>query len=133
MRRIIFCPDESNISEASILAKENNLPINIGLFEGIENLNFDKSKVQVLEVPENNYVLYNENAKNHFHQVIVYENDFILFNKNILLKVDEIEYKPILCEKHKVRFLIFEKTNGIKNCNIIQNTNILESFSYNVD
>jgi hypothetical protein len=133
MRRIIFCPDESNISQASILAKENNLPINIGLFEGIENLNFDKSKVQVLEVPENNYILYNENAKNHFHQVIVYENDFILFNKNILLKVDEIEYKPILCEKHKVRFLIFEKTNGIKNCNIIQNTNILESFTYNVD
>ncbi len=133
MRRIIFCPTEVDIPEASILAKDNNLPINIGLFEGIENLNFDKSKVQILEVPENNYTLYNENAKNNFHQVIIYENDFILFNKSISLKIDEIEYKPMLCEKHKVRFLIFEKTNGIKNCNIIQNNNILESFSYNVN
>jgi len=63
----------------------------------------------------------------------MYENDFILFNKDILLEVNKVEYRPILCEKHKARFLILENLSGIKNCNIIQNNNILESFSYNVD
>jgi hypothetical protein len=133
MRRIIFCPNESNIAEAQILAKDNNLPVNIGLFDGIKNLDFDRTKSQVLEVPENNYIFYNKNAKKHFHQVVSYENDFISFNKDILLEVNKVEYRPILCEKHKARFLILENLSGIKNCNIIQNNNILESFSYNVD
>jgi hypothetical protein len=133
MRRIIFCPNKSNIAEAQILAKDNNLPVNIGLFEGIKDLDFDQTKVQILEVPENNYILYNERAKNNFHQVIVYENDFITFSQDILLQVNEFEYNPMLCEKHKVKFLILEKDNGLKNCSIIQNNSILESFSYNVD
>lgn len=133
MRRIIFCPSKTDINEAQISARDNNLPINIGIFEGIKDLDFDQTKVQVLEVPENNYILYNERAKNNFHQVIVYENDFITFSQDILLQVNEFEYNPMLCEKHKVKFLILEKDNGLKNCSIIQNNSILESFSYNVD
>jgi hypothetical protein len=133
MRRIIFCPSKADISEAQVYARDNNLPINIGIFEGIKDLDFDQTKVQVLEVPENNYILYNEKAKNNFHQVIIYENDFITLSRDILLQINEFEYKPMLCEKHKVKFLILEKLNGLKNCSIIQNNNILESFSYNVD
>ena len=132
MRRIIFCPNESLIPEAEILAKKNNLPINIGLFEEIEDLSFDQKKTQILEVPEKKNLLYLETCANHFHTNIWYENDFVALKNQIVLNIDNIEFKPVLAEKHKVHFLILEKTTGNKKCSIISNNKILESFNYDV-
>jgi hypothetical protein len=132
MRRIIFCPNESLLPEAEILAKENNLLINIGLFEEIENLSFNQSKTQILEVPENNNLSYFQTCANHFHTNIWYENDFITLKNQIVLNIDNVEFQPVLAEKHKVHFLILEKTTGNKKCSIISNNKILESFNYDV-
>ena len=132
MRRIIFCPNESLIPEAEILAKKNNLPINIGLFEEIEDLSFDQKKTQILEVPEKKNLLYLETCANHFHTNIWYENDFVALKNQIVLNIDNIEFNPVLAEKHKVHFLILEKTTGNKKCSIISNNKILESFNYDV-
>jgi hypothetical protein len=133
MRRIIFCPSEFDIPEASVIAKKTNLPINIGMFEQIEHIAFDKTKIQVIEVPEIKKLSYNKKVKKNFHQNVVYQNDFISLNKSIILKIDNIEYSPILCEKHKVNFLVLETVDGIKNCDIMQNNNKLESFNYEVN
>lgn len=132
MRRVIFCPNESLLSEAEILSKKNNLPINIGLFEEIEDLSFDHGKIQILEVPEKNNLFYFQTCANHFHTNIWYENDFIELKNKTVLNIDDIEFKPVLAEKHKVHFLILEKTTGNKKCSIISNNKILESFNYDV-
>ena len=114
MRRVIFCPNESFLPEAEILSKKNNLPINIGLFEDIENLSFDQGKTQVLEVPEKNNLSYFQNCSNHFHTNIWYENDFTVLKNKVVLSIDDVEFQPVLAEKHKVHFLILEKTIGNK-------------------
>jgi hypothetical protein len=133
MRRIIFCPNESNISEAEDIAKKTNLPINIGIFEQIEELDFDKKKTQVLEIPEIRYVSYKQQCANYFHQTISYYNDFSLLKNRVSLIIDNINYQPVLAENHKVRFLILENTLGNKKCNIVDiNNKILESFNYDV-
>lgn len=132
MRRVIFCPDESFIPEAEILAKKNNLPISIGLFEEIKNLSFDQEKIQILEVPEKNNLFYFQTCSNHFHTNIWYENDFITLKNKIVLNIDNVEFQPVLAEKHKVHFLILEKEIGNKKCSIISNNKILESFNYDV-
>ena len=133
MRRIIFCPNESNMSEAEDIAKKTNLPINIGVFDGIEELDFDKEKTQVLEIPEIRYIYYKQECANYFHQTISYYNDFSLLKNKVSLIIDNIKYQPVLAENHKVRFLIFENTLGNKKCNIVDNYNkILESFNYDV-
>ena len=133
MRRIIFCPNEFNMPEAEDIAKKTNLPINIGVFNGIEELDFDKEKTQVLEVPEIRYISYKKQCSNYFHQSISYYNDFFLLKNKVSLIINDIKYQPILAENHKVRFLIFENIIGNKKCNIIDNDNkILESFNYDV-
>lgn len=132
MRRIIFCPSESQLPEAELFAKENNLPINVGIFDQIEKIIFDKTKVQVIEVPEVKYVKYDEKVKSGFHQIVIYENDFLCLNRDIFLEIDGIHHKPVLLEKHKTRFLVLETQNGAKDCKIIQDNKVLESFNYDV-
>jgi hypothetical protein len=132
MRRVIFCPNESLIPEAEILSKKNNLPINIGLFEEIEDLSFDQGKTQILEVPEKNNLFYFQTCANHFHTNIWYENDFIALKNQTVLNIDDVEFQPVLAEKHKVHFLILESIIGNKKCSIISNNKIVESFNYDV-
>jgi hypothetical protein len=133
MRRIIFCPSEFDIPEAQGLAKKTNLPINIGIFEQIEELDFNKGQTQVLEIPEIRYISYKKECANYFHQTISYYNDFSLLKNKVYLIIDNIKHQPVLAENHKVRFLIFENTLGNKKCNIVDNENkILESFNYDV-
>jgi hypothetical protein len=133
MRRIVFCPSEFDFPEAEMLAKKTNLPINIGIFEQIKELDFDKKKTQVLEIPEIRYVSYKQQCANYFHQTISYYNDFSLLKNKVSLIIDNINYQPVLAENHKVRFLILENTLGNKKCNIVDiNNKILESFNYDV-
>jgi hypothetical protein len=133
MRRIIFCPKESDISEAKILSKKTNLPINIGLFEGINGLDFNQEKVQVLEVPELNNIFYSKNCIKNFHQSILYENDFFILKDKIALIINGIKHTPLISEKHKAHFVIFENIIGNKKCSIVIDDKILESFSYDVN
>jgi hypothetical protein len=132
MRRIIFCPSESNFPEAEVLAKKTNLPINIGIFEEIKNLDFDQEKVQVIEVPELNAVFYRKNCSSNFHHSIFYENDFFILKNKIALIINGIKHLPVMAEKHKVRFVVFEKNIGNTECNIVLDDKILESFDYHV-
>jgi hypothetical protein len=132
MRRVVYCPSEVMLEDASELAKQNGLPINIGIFEGIKNIEFDPNKVQVLEVPEHKFVVFLQNVKNNYHQNINYYNDYVKFDKLITLSINNKNYYPILIEKHKIKFIINELEIGNKYCNIIFNNQILESFEYNV-
>lgn len=133
MKRVVFCPSEDMIEEASILAKKNNLPINIGLCKDIEDAKSTFDKVEIIEVPEFKNFFYLQNVKQFFHQNIVYNNDYIIFNKNIKLVINSNLYEPILVEKHSARFCIYSPQIGKKSCKIIADSEELESFEYYVN
>lgn len=132
MRRVVYCPDDSYIDQATVLAKQNNLPINIGIFDEVKNTTLPTDTVKVLEIPEEVNLYFDEKVKQGFHQNIVYINDFIKFNKNLLLFVNDILYNPLLMEKHKAIYNIYESSIENKICKIYYNNKIIESFEYNV-
>lgn len=132
MRRVIYCEDDSYMDQAVVLAKQNNLPINVGYFDEIKKCTLSDDKVQILEIPEENNLFYYPSVRKNFHQNIVYVNDFIKFNNFLLLSINDVLYKPILVEKHKAIYNIYETSIGVKNCKIDYNDQILESFEYNV-
>jgi hypothetical protein len=132
MRRVIYCPAETLLSEANDLAKNSQLPINVGEFEELINLDFDRNIVQVLEVPETKQTSYLKEVKNGFHQKINYLNDFVVFNKNFYILINDKKYFPTIIEKHKLKFVIEETQVCIKNAKIIENKETIEEFEYNV-
>jgi len=132
MRRVIYCPSEKNLDEASCIAKYSFLPINIGDFEGSEGLFFDRNITQILEIPEFNDVSYKENVENNFHQNVNYINDFVSFNKNCKLLIDNKCHEAILIEKNRIKFLFEEKEVGKKIAKIVINNTVMKEFRYNV-
>jgi hypothetical protein len=132
MRRVIYCPTEALLSEANILAKNSQLPINVGEFEELVDLDFDRSIVQILEVPEIKQTSYLKEVKNGFHQKINCLNDFVVFNKDFYILIGNKKYFPTIIEKHKLKFVIQEKEIGIKSAKIINNNEKIEEFEYNV-
>lgn len=132
MRRVIYCPAEKLLSEANDLAKNSQLPINVGEFEELVNLDFDRNIVQVLEVPEIKQTSYLKEVKNGFHQKINYLNDFVIFNKDFYILINNKKYFPIIIEKHKLKFVIEETQIGVKSAKIIGNKETIEEFEYNV-
>lgn len=133
MKRVVFCPSEDLIDQASVLAKKNNLPINIGLCKDIENSKSSFDVVEIIEVPEFREFFYLQNVKQNFHQNITYNNDYITFNKNIQLLINNNQYEPVLVEKHRAKFSIYESESGTKSCKIATDGEELESFEYYVN
>lgn len=132
MRRIIYCPDESMFSVAKEMAVETKLPINIGDFEEIYELVFDRRKVQILNVPEHRYFDFIPHVDIGLHQNVMYYNDFISIEKNIILCINGIDYLPSYEEKNKAKFTILEDSAGFKECIIKFDKENIGSFSYEV-
>ncbi len=132
MRRVIYCPAEALLSEANDLAKKSQLPINVGEFEELVDLDFDRNVVQILEVPEIKQTSYFKEVKNGFHQKINCLNDFVVFNKDFYILIGNKKYFPIIIEKHKLKFVIEETQIGVKSAKIIGNKKTVEEFEYNV-
>lgn len=133
MRRVVFCPSEEFLEEAILLAKNNALQINVGISENIKNLNFNKDLVQVIKIPEIRDLVFEPNVDVFFHQRIDYLSDYVTFNKFTTLTINNNVYKPLIAEKHRVIFSIYETTIGKKNCYITNNDEILEEFEYSVN
>jgi hypothetical protein len=132
MRRVIYCPSENELDEASRLAKYSFLPINIGDFDGSESLVFNREITQTLEIPEYNDVSYKKDVENNFHQNVNYINDFVSFNKNYKLLIDNRYYKPILVERNRIKFSFEEKEVGEKIAKIVIDDTVMKEFKYNV-
>jgi hypothetical protein len=104
MRRVIYCPSEEFLEEASILAKDSHLPINIGGSEELDLLDFDKEKTQIVLIPELNNISYLKNISKGFHQVIIINNDYTTFTKNMNIHFENNCIRPSILEKHYARF-----------------------------
>ena len=105
MRRVIYCPSEKFLDEAVKISKVSNLQIMIGECEDSKSLSFDRNQVQVILIPDQYGLYYQNNVKKNFHQIVSYYNDYTEFTKNIILKTKEKEIKPHILEKHFVKFI----------------------------
>lgn len=56
MERVIYCPDDSKLDEANELARDQFLPIIVGDSQRLSDLRFDRSKVQIVFIPEHQYL-----------------------------------------------------------------------------
>lgn len=78
MDRLVYCNSEESLEEAIKLAEEWRLPIQIGDSGRTENLDFDRTKVSVIQIPIHNcFSDFPEIVKPMAPFVLHYFNDFI--------------------------------------------------------
>jgi hypothetical protein len=105
MRRVVYCPSQEFLSEAEKISKDSNLPINIGESLELSYLDFDRSIIQIVCIPEVDKVFFSKNVQKNFHQIIRIYDDFSEFNKSIYIDFNKQKIKPNILEKHYVKFL----------------------------
>lgn len=76
MDRVIFCPDESCIESAELLARSWALPVQIGHSARTSSIDFDETKVSVLTIPVDNFVDYLSPIAVNELFVFTYVDDF---------------------------------------------------------
>lgn len=131
MRRVIFCPSENHLEEASSLSKDSHLPINVGSSEELDLLDFDREKVQIILVPEIDNINYFESVKKGFHQVVIFNNDFVTFTKNMHIIFENNVIKPNILENHHSKFFFLCNNVG-KFEAILFDSKELRKFDFNV-
>jgi hypothetical protein len=132
MRRIIFCPNEDFVDEATELSKRTLLQIQIGESQTTENINFNREIVSVVSIPSKNQVVYKSSVENSFHQIVNYHNDFILFDDSVHIKSMNNSIYPIVLEKHYARFAYVCNSHGRNSFDIVFNDRVMESLVFDV-
>lgn len=134
MERVIYCPDESLIDEAGVISKIHKLPILVGENDKTKLLDFERSTVQVLQIPSRKELIISNNEISlGFHQVVIYINEFFELKNNIKLFINNIEISPLYEEKFKVKYLIECTTIGKYFGKITINNEQIEEFNFVVN
>ncbi len=134
MDRIIYCPNESMIQEAEELSAKYKRNILIGDNSNTKKLEFNRDKVQLLNIPRVDRVsVMHEKIVSGAHQSITYENEFFVLKNNTKLFVNSILIKSLYEEKHKVKFLFNEYKTGTNVFEITVNGHVEKSGDFYVD
>ena len=134
MERRVYCPSQVDLAQAELLAKSCKLPILIGDSESTQNLSFDRSQVQIIQIPIFNYFIFNDfNIKLGFHQNFIYVNEFFELINNVSLFINDDEIKPAYQEKHKIKFSYCCNNYGNHFGKIFLNKELVEEFEFNVN
>jgi len=131
MQRLIYCPDNEKLEEASNLSKKLSLPIVVGESESISFVDFDKNSVSVLIVPEKNQIRFIENIKQGLHQSVRYTNEFADLN-SAALKDGDLEILPTIKEKHYCQFVYPCNNVGSRSFSVLVGGVVLEERNYSV-
>lgn len=109
MRRVIFVSNEQEVEKATHLSKSTKLPIQIGDSKLTANLDFDRGKTQILEIP----IVKEISCHTIVHSQITFycdiTNEWLDFLKsNVCLIVRNeknlYQFSPRLREVNHVRF-----------------------------
>jgi hypothetical protein len=133
MNRLIYCPSDDFVEEASALSKKNYLQILVGDNDYTKNLDFNRGKVSVISVPENKSCSFNTSVKKGFHQNIIYKNEFCIIKNNVNLFINDELIKPMYEERHVAKFVYLCEYGGDHSCKIIVDEKIEEEFTFVVD
>jgi len=78
MDRVVFCPSSEVMAEAEKLATEWSLPIVVGRSGAMEDLEFDETLVQILEIPvEQSFQLSSTAIKAGRFLLVTYNDDWM--------------------------------------------------------
>jgi|688.fasta_scaffold756391_2 hypothetical protein len=130
MQRLIYCPSNEKLDEASSLGKKLSLPIVVGESESISFINFDRDSVSVLIVPEKNQIRFIENVNHGLHQSVRYTNEFVDFDDTTMLKDGDLEIAPTIHEKHYCQFIYPCNSVGSRSFSVFVNGVFLEERNY---
>lgn len=130
MQRIVYCPNEDYIEQASFIAKKTSLPIVVGISESISSIDFDKDSVLVLSVPENRSVVYRKIVSPGFHQSVRYTNEFMQIYNGVKLLCGEETIYPVMREKHYCQFIYACNNVGDYSFSIFLDDNEIETGDY---
>jgi hypothetical protein len=117
MLRYIYCPDESMLPEATALSTEFVVPIMLGYAEIAKDVDFDRTKVGLLLIPEQPVMLLPD------HELIV-DSSFMAYYSNDIIPSSDIDlfvfYKDketkittMIQDKRTLRFAILPKSEGL--------------------
>lgn len=115
--RLIYCPSEDFLEEATALARSASLQIVIGENQFTQDLDFDRSKVQVISGHKEDMLHYLPRSTSGMcHSVMCYSSTILDFSEaeclyRLFTSSDEhpdqevINTEPYFCERGYVRFL----------------------------
>jgi hypothetical protein len=132
VRRMLYCPNEDMLKEATNITKLNFMQIQIGESGATGDLDFDRGSICVVEIPESRFVEYKQDVTIGLHQIFNYHNDFFVMNKSLCVLVNGEKTTPIMMEKHYAKFIFVCDEPGTFIAEIILNEEILESVEFNV-
>jgi hypothetical protein len=133
MNRVIYCPSDDLIEEASSLSKKNHLQIIVGDNAHTENLQFDRTKISVVHIPQDKGYFILNSVKKGFHQNIKYKNEFSILKDRITFMINDDKVKSLYEESHIAKFVYLCKEIGEYHCKIFIDGKIEEEFSFVVD
>ena len=133
MDRIIYCPSDYFIEEATSLSAKNYLPIIIGDNSHTENLIFDREKVSVVSIPVHKGCMLLDSVKKGFHQNIKYKNEFLIIKNKVKLFINDKPIKSMYEESHVAKFVFVCEEIGNYYCKIVVDQEIEEEFSFVVN
>jgi hypothetical protein len=134
MKRYVYCPSDNELEEAVIFAKKIDLPVLIGDSQGTESLIFDRSSVQILQVPENKFFnIRKEIVKKNFHQFIHYKNEYERIKGNVRLEINGVAVHALYEEIHSARFNFLCEHSGDYECILYLNNIKEEELSFAVN
>ena len=120
MDRVVFCPSEDMLEEATKIANEWSIPIQVGDSTRTEKLSFNRDKVSVVVIPINHYFLpFPATIKPYQPISAEYFNDFIDCSKlDFLISTEHnivtqtIPMKVVAHDKHHVSLPLFLDSEG---------------------
>lgn len=138
MYRVVFCPNEEMLAEAESLAKEWDMPIQIGESGRTEFLEFDRSVVSTIAIPvDHNFEFhfdYDEITVNNSYR-INYINDYKNCKdiKLFIFKEDKSwELSTFLRDDHSLVTSVVPSSVGIYTLKAYQGETLLASDQFEV-
>ena len=109
MKRVIYAPSKGDLSRADSLARELNLPIQVGDSISTSEMEFDRKELQVLMIPNLKLVDIPEKISSQITFNCDFTNDWINFLKTdpFLMIENEIKkysFSPKFKEVHFLKF-----------------------------
>ena len=138
MIRSVYCPSDELLDEATKIANDFKLPIIIGECKQISSVNFDRSNVCVIEVPDAHFLYVSDSEiRSGLAQAFEYVNDFINLQEVIIEcfvsiddSVEQIAHQYI--EKHRVRYVHRSLLIGKHTISISISGNVITETEYEV-
>jgi hypothetical protein len=130
MERVIYCPSDEFLAEASSLSRKNSLQIIVGDNDHTRSLEFNREKVSSVSIPRHRYCAFLKTVEKGFHQNIKYINEFVILKNKINLYINNDEVKSLYEESHIAKFVYPCTDVGEHSCKIIVDGKIEEEFSF---